>query len=128
MRSCKCEILTRRSAYNNPLCFWSYGDRFFFLVRSLAERPSVSYKSGKRCRMDRPQLAIYKDELNNKITAATNSYTGRMSNISGKPRNIISSNTRRMALALLALTWIRLFFGSLLLGSSPGRSALQSAE
>ena len=40
---------------------------FFLLyaawVRSREERPSVSHKSGKRSRVDRPQLAIYKDEL-----------------------------------------------------------------
>ena len=41
--------------------------------------------------------------------AATLEKTWRMSNRSGKPRNIISSNTRRMALALLALSWIRQF-------------------
>ena len=41
--------------------------------------------------------------------AATLEKTWRMSNRSGKPRNIISINTRRMVLALLALSWIRQF-------------------
>ena len=41
--------------------------------------------------------------------AATLEKTWRMSNRNGKPRSIISSNTRRMSLALLALIWIEPF-------------------
>ena len=41
--------------------------------------------------------------------AATLEKTWRMSSRSGKPRSIISSNTRRMALVLLALIWIGQF-------------------
>ena len=54
---------------------------FFFALCCLGKIPggapfSQLHKSGNGSRVDRPELAIYKDELNNKIAAATNSYTG----------------------------------------------------
>ena len=53
--------------------------------------------------------------------AATLDKTWKMSNRNGRIRSIILSNTRRMALALLALIWIELFFlARCCLGQVPG--------
>ena len=54
-------------------------------------------------------LFLTKQRKNPMKRDATLEKTWRMSNGSGKPRNIISRNTKRMAVALLALTWIRQF-------------------